>query len=294
MKKSVFLPVLLILLAILPAGAIFAYGPGGLVAVTPSLRALLGSGDGTTADQSVEARVGAPLSLETAADGAMDEEHSGTVGMPPDAYCRTVTRPRAQSHKASLAACIQSEEEARFELTAMCGTEELMAMWRQCASTNMSSVSQRSCMFEKLELTGSKHKTLVDAGLQLVAVAEYGNTTGLNITSRPGIALEKFGDSIIVVTGGDRVAYVGSSKQDLSSDLVRWRRTINTGLRGGRYISPEFNLDAWRDTIYENGSMNIYARPAIPTDSGPEQPPVAAQVSSLKDRFAPAISSFSE
>lgn len=294
MKKSAVLPLLLIGLALVPAGAIFAYVPGGLTAVAPTLNALIGSGNDTSASQSVQASVGAPLSLETGTDGAMEEEHSGTVGMLPEAYCRTVTRPRAQSHKASLAACIQSEEEAQFELTAMCGTEELMDMWRQCASTNMSTVSQRSCMYEKLELTGNKHKTLVDAGLELVAIAEYGNTTGLNITSRPGIELETFGDSIIVVTGGDRVAYVGSSKQDLSSDLVRWRRTINTGLRGGRYISPNFNLDAWRDTIYENGSMNIYARPAMSAEDQSTGRSIATEVSALRDQFAPAISSFSE
>ncbi|MEP3277029.1 MAG: hypothetical protein ABJN26_09645 [Stappiaceae bacterium] len=291
MKKASFFPTLLVILVLVPAGALFAYGPETLGTFVPSVQNLISSDTRSKPARSSSANVSPSLSQVVGTEENSEEEHTGTVGMLPDAYCRKVTRPRAQSHKASLAACVQSEEEAQFELTAMCGTEELMDMWRQCASSNMSSVSQRSCMYSKLELTGSKHKSLLEAGLQLVAVAEYRNSRGLNISTGPGIALNEFRNSVIVVTGGDRIAYVGASKTDLSNDLVRWRRTINTGLRGGRFISPEFNLEAWRDTIYENGSLNIYAKSA---DNPSDPQPLAAQIAALKEEFAPAISTFSE
>ena len=166
--------------------------------------------------------------------------------------------------------CLEAERAARFDLTAMCGTEELMEMWPRCAAENPSMVAQRYCMNQELELRSARIADMRAAGLELVATASYAPRRGMFVTPHMGVTLNTLERSVFVVVAGDTVPYVGASSRPLGDTLTRWRQVVNTGLSGSRALGEEFDFTAWSEVLLEHGVLEIYARPSevVETEAG--------------------------
>ncbi len=199
-----------------------------------------------------------PIPDRAAPDQAADEvEHARAGAMSIDRHCRKMWGRIPTAYQA----CLAAEEAARFDLTAMCGTEELMEMWRRCAADNPSLVAQRYCMNQELELRSARIAEMRAAGLELVATASYTPRRGMYLTPHMGAALNTLEHSVFVVVAGDTVPYVGASSRPLGDTLTRWRQVVNTGLSGSRALGEGFDFSAWSEVLLEHGVLEIYARP---------------------------------
>ena len=185
-----------------------------------------------------------------------EDEHAVDNGAGIADYCAQAWSSGTDQYRA----CLGAEEAARFELVAMCGTEELMAEWRRCARSSPSFAVQRHCMKGKLDFFDKRRDDLANAGLELVATAEVSGEDGLTVWPKSKKKLESLSQAVFAIAAGDGIAHVGASRPPLAQTLRRWRQTVNTGLRGGRSLKASFDLTSWTDTLIEHGTLEIYAR----------------------------------